>query len=303
MHPFHELEKLSAVILAAENWAPEFSKAPDQHAALIKSAAKLQRLILMYLRGLSKKAPTLVNWFEYSSAAYAQQRAMQQGIKSDGIQAYDVNVVINNDAVGQQDQAFIKLVFDTVATVTALGADSMEVEHGLPVGLDSTSSIIQNLTTKQLANLVGMKVNKDDSIVPNPNPQYSIDETTRTKIANSIKTSIRLGEDHTQAVTRLQKVIADPARADMIAYTESVRAYAEGRAAYAQQANATFKVWSDNAAIDICADNASQGPIPIDQDFVSGNPNEPAHPHCKCLVTYLWADTVDEAKSQWDPTS
>src|SRR5207248_467013 len=129
-------------------------------------------------------------------------------------------------------------------------------------------------------NLVGMKVQKDGTIIPNPKPEYNIDETTRSRIAQSIKTSISLGEDHTQAVKRLQSVIADANRADMIAYTETVRAYAEGRKTYAFQSGAGYKVWSDNNAIDVCADNTAQGPIPIGETFRSGDDNEPAHPHC-----------------------
>lgn len=216
------------------------------------------------------------------------------------MQGYNINVVVNNTTISQQDQAFIKLVFDTLASTIANGADSMEIEHKAPIGLSTTSSIIQKLTTRQLANLVGMKVNKDGTVVPNPNPVFNIDETTRAKIAQSVKTSIQLGEDHTQAVKRLQSVIADPQRADMIAHTETVRAYAEGRKTYAHQAGAGFKVASNGTATDICADNVAQGPIPIDEDFISGEPNEPFHLFCKCLTTYLWANSVDEAKSQWE---
>ncbi|MDE2104287.1 MAG: hypothetical protein KGL39_44025 [Patescibacteria group bacterium] len=282
----HELELTTRACLAAENWAPGYAKAPEQHAALIKQTAHLQLLVMKYFRGLAKEAYRLINWYEYSAAVAEQQRQFLASV-----QAYNINIVVNNDAVSQQDQAFIKLVFDTVAAVNALGVDSMEAEYKAPIGLNSTSTIIQQLTTKQLANLVGMKVNKDGTIVPNPNPAYNIDETTRGRIAQSIKTSIQLGEDHEAAVKRLQKVIADPERADMIAQTETVRAYAQGRAIYAKQANATGKYNTDRNAIDICADNTAQGIIPVEEDFVSGDPNEPFHVRCRCLTSYIWDDS------------
>jgi hypothetical protein len=287
----HELELTTRAVLAAEEWAPGYAKAPDQHALLIKQTARMQLLVMRYLRGVAKEAPRLVNWYEYSAAVAEQQRAFL--LADDSVQAYNINIVINNDAVSQQDQQLIKIVFDTVASVMAAGSESMETEYGRPIGLSSVSSIIQSLTTKQLANLVGMKVNQDGTIVPNPKPEFNIDETTRSRIAQSIKTSIRLGEDHTQAVKRLQSVIADIDRADMIAHTEMVRAYAQGRAIYARQSNATGKYWSDSNATDICADNTAQGIIPIDDDFVSGDPNEPAHPNCKCLTTYVYGDPAD----------
>ncbi len=286
--PLDEIERSSAAILASEDWAAGYSKAPTQHAAMIKNAAKMQRQVMVYLRGLAKNANQLINWHDYSAALFEQQRAIQ----TSAVQAYDVNVVVNNDAISQQDQTFIKIVFDTVASTIALGADSMETEYGLPIGIDSTSALIQDLTTDQLANLVGMQLDKNTGlIVPNPNPAYNIDQTTRGRINQSIKTSIRLGESHQQAVDRLMEVITDPARADMIAYTETVRAYAEGRRAYADQSNATGKYWSDVGAIDICADNTDQGIIPIGELFVSGDDNEPAHVHCRCITTYVYGVT------------
>ena len=282
-----ELELTTRAVLASEDWAAGYSKAPQQHARLIKLTARLQRIILAYFRELAKTAPHIIDWYAYARAVIDQKAAMQADSE---ILAYSIDVIINQDAANQQDQQFIKVVFDTMATVMAEGAKSLETEVGLPIGLSSTSSIIQELTTKQLANLVGMRVTKDGSIIPNPRPEYNISETTRSKIAQSIKTSIQLGENQFEASKRLQSVIADADRADMIAYTETVRAYAEGRSTYARQSGATMKQWSDNHATDICADNTSEGPIPISEDFVSGDPNEPAHPNCRCIVTYLYPD-------------
>lgn len=283
-----ELESLSASLLAAEEWADEYSLAPKQHAGLIKQSAKMHREVLVYFRDLAKSVPRIIDWYQYSRAVIEQKQAMQ----ASGIQAYDVNVMINQDAQDQNDQAFIKIVFDTITTAQALGAESAAIEHGMPTILTSTSSIIQQLTTTQLANLVGMKIDKATGlIVPNPNPVYNIDETTRSRIAQSIKTSVQLGEDQTAAAKRLESIIADTSRAEMIAYTETVRAYATGRQLYAKQSDATGKYWVNRNAIDICADNSAQGTIAIDDDFVSGDANEPAHPRCQCIVIYTYGDS------------
>jgi len=282
-----ELEKATRVILAAEDWAKDFSKAPVQHAAMIKNAARMQRLVLTHFRDIAQQMNSFIDWYAYARAVIEQKSAL----KASNIQAYDVNVVINQDQLNQQDQAFIKIVFDTVANTIALGAESAETEYGIPVGLTDVSTIIQNLTTDQLANLVGMKVDKTTGLItPNPDPAFSIDETTRSRIAQSIKTSIQLGENQQEAASRLANVIIDTDRADMIAYTETVRAYAEGRAAYADQSNATGKYWSDSNAIDICSDNTAQGTIPVGDDFISGDPYEPAHPNCRCITTYVYGD-------------
>lgn len=278
-----ELELTTRAILAAEDWAPSYSKAPEQHAALIKSTAKINRQLITYFRDLVKEVPLFVDWFAYSRAVIEQQRA----IHASNVEAYDVNVIVNNDALDQQDQTFIKVIFDSLVVTTNLGVESMVVEHKMPIGLTRTSSIIQQLTTNQLANLVGMKVDKaTGTIRPNPNAAMNIDETTRDKIAQSIKTSINLGENQTAARERLMKVIADPKRADMIARTETVRAYATGRAEYAKQAGLAVKHWYDSNATDVCADNTAEGWIKASEDFMSGDPFEPAHPNCKCQVIY-----------------
>lgn len=290
----HELEIASRVILASEDWAKGYSDAPDQHAQLIRNTAKLHRQLMVYFRDLSHKVPEMVDWYAYARAVIEQRAAMKA---TANIRAYDVNVIVNQDAANQEDQTFIKIIFDTVASTTVLGVETMLLEHGalpasqLPLALSTTSEIIQDLTTQQLANLVGMKLDKDTGLITrNFNPAMNIDETTRDKIANSIKTSIQQGEDHKAAVSRLQDTIADTKRADMIARTETVRAYASGRSLYAKQSGATGKYNTDSNAVDICADNSAQGVIPINEDFLSGDPNEPFHPNCRCQVVYVYGE-------------
>lgn len=288
MGALDEFERLTTSILAAEDWAEAYSNAPKQHAQLIRQTAKMNRQVMVYFRDLAKDAPKLVNWFNYSSAVYEQQRTL----KASSAKAYDVNVVVNQNEVQQQDQAFIKLVFNTIATTAELGVQSLVVEHNLPIGPTSTSTLIQNQTTEQLANLVGMKIMDKglptEHLVPNPNTAYSIDETTRSRIANSIKTSIQLGEDQTQATERLMDVIADTDRADMIARTETVRAYNNGRRLYALSSGAVAHMWQNFGASDICVTNTADGWIPIDQAFASGALNVPTHPRDKCIVIFSY---------------
>lgn len=300
---YAELEATTAAVLAAEDWAPGYAKAPKQHALLIRNIARLERLVLVYFRDLGKDASKLVNWYNYHSAVYEQQRALQQATLAANTQkqplSYDVQVIVNKDIIQQEDQAFIKLLFDTVQTTTSLGMDSMEVEHELHLGLTSTSKIVQDLTTEQLGNLVGMRVNPDTGLLePNTNTYidqatkeettYSIDETTRNKIVQSIKTSINLGEDQADAAARMQKVITDPYRASMIAQTEGVRAYSNGRMAYAQQSGAVAKDWTDHGATDVCVANTADGWIPLAQAFTGGVQAIPQHNWCRCNNSFSY---------------
>lgn len=292
MHPLlRELEFASAGVLAAEKWAPTYARAPIQHAALIKQTIKLQRLTMLWLRDYAERAPQMIDWYAYARAVIEQQHALRASEKGQ-IEAYNVDVIINQNAAANEDQQFIKVVFDTVATIQALGADSMETEFGIPISLTSTSAIIQDLTTGQLANLVGMKIvdrgKPTEHLIQNPDPVFQIDETTRKKIAQSIKKSIQLGKNQKEAAQDLVKFVGDAKRAEMIAYTESVRAYATGRKEYASQSGAVAKRWYDSNATDICADNTAQGWIAFDEDFLSGDEMEPAHIYCKCNTIYSY---------------
>ena len=122
MNPLPAFERITAAILAAEDWAPTYADAPKQHAQLIKNTAKLNREVMVYLRDLAKVAPSFIDWFGYSRAVIEQKRSLQAGAR---IEAYDVQVIVNQDAVDQQDQDFIKLTFDTMVATTELGVQSM----------------------------------------------------------------------------------------------------------------------------------------------------------------------------------
>jgi anti-anti-sigma regulatory factor len=270
-------EETAGLVMAAEEWSPEYSTIPDQHAQLIKLMARMERMIMVYFRMLSGRIDDIVRWENYEHM----------------VKAYDVNVFVDENGLDQSDTQFIKVIFDTVATIQALGAESAQVQTGRQVvmGLTSRDELIQQMTTDQIGALVGKRIDPTSGLlIDNPNAAYNIDETTRTRIANSIKTSINLGESRQEATKRLNDVIADPKRAAMIARTETVRAFAMGRHQYGLRSGATGHQWSDSNATDICADNTAQGIIPIDQDFVSGDPYEPAHINCKCLSRLVYAD-------------
>lgn len=274
-------EQTTGLVLAAEAWPQDYQQIPDEHAQLIKLIAQCERKVLQYFKQLASKTDRIVRWNNYELL----------------VKAYDVDVFIDDDALDQSDTQFIQIIFDTLASAAAVGALSAAKQFPqkiMPLGLTTRDELIQQMTTEQIGALIGKKIDANTGLlVDNPNARYNIDETTRTKIANSIKTSINLGESQTQATARLQTVIADRNRAAMIARTETVRAFAQGRHAYGRLSGATGKQWSDSNAIDICADNTAQGIIPFDMDFVSGDPFEPAHINCRCLTRLVYADEYD----------
>jgi hypothetical protein len=178
----------------------------------------------------------------------------------------------------------------------AVGAQAGEAIYKIPMGITSTSANIQKLTMEKVAALVGKKVLKDGTIIDNPKADMNILDTVRNDIAQSIKTSLALGEDLQTAVERVQKVIDSPYRAELIARTESVNAYQSGLAQFAIDSDAKGKEWDTSGGCAICEGNAAEGPIPIDAIFSSGDSEPTAHPNCKCSLTYIYQEQWDALK-------
>lgn len=268
----HELEMTTRAILAAEDWSPQYAHSPEQHAELVKTAAALEVDLMRYFRALKKRVPQLVNWWYY---------------KAQSVQAYNIQVMINEDEISKADKDFIKVVFDPLAKLQSLGVDAASQQYGQPINLPSSGSIIQDLTTEQVGGLVGKTVNDEGKLVDNPNPEFKVDDTTRDLINNAIKKSINLGYSQDRAAEEVGNYIANPSRASMIARTEAVRAYNIGSNEWAKQSGYKGKFWTTAGAIDYCQDNAAQGVIPLNDAFSSGAMFAPAHPNCRCYTAYV----------------
>src|SRR5205085_9024637 len=179
---------------------------------------------------------------------------------------FNVEVIVQDVPLEDYDGTFIKVVFQDVATLTAIGATAGENIYNVPLGIQSTDAIIQQLTTEHVANLVGKKVLKDGSIVDNPKATYRISDKTRNDIAQSIKTSLNMGDDIQAATERLQKTVMglNNNRAKVIAQTESVNAYQSGLLEFGVQSGAVGKESQDVGAVDNCRTYAEMGPVPLD---------------------------------------
>lgn len=282
----NELERLDRVIKAAENWSKEYAKDPATHDKLIKTEAKLQRNIRKVLREQSQKAADFVDWSQYSRA----------------IRAYDVNTIIKDVALDAIDNAFLTVVFDPIADATAIGSQAFQNIYKLPFGMEPTDAIIQQMAREQVAKLVGMLVHKDGSVTDNPRAAYRISDVTRNDIRESLHSSISMGETIQEATDRLTKTIDDPARAELIAQTETVNAYQSGLLESGRQSGAVGKLWQDLGADDVCSDNSDLGPIGIDDSFQASDGSDidgpSAHPRCRCGMRLIYQAEADS--KGWD---
>lgn len=283
-----EAIQLTALISASEDWSPLYDKTPDQHADLIEAEAELQMILTRFFRNMQKKAHELINWQNYNF----QLAKNMQLLGTDRLD-FNVDVVVNDDQLDQSEGQVIKITLQTVNKMVNAGFAASEILAGIPVGVPSTSALIQKLSTEQVAKLVGKKVLDDGSIVDNPNAEYNIMDTVRDDIAQSIKTSLGLGETVQEATGRVARVINPIQRAELIARTESVNAYNAGVTEYGKQSGAVGKQWMTAGAKDMCATYAAEGPVPFDYLYGGSIDGPAAHPNCRCAKRLIHADEWD----------
>lgn len=162
----------------------------------------------------------------------------------------------------------------------------IENEHGL-VGQVNQASL--DYAQNRSAEMVGKKW-VDGELVDNPDAEWVITDSTRDELRGLIQ-QVYDGDmdsgDLPQAI--MDAGAFSPARADLIARTETIKANAQGslegyRAAAAAGVNVK-KTWQPDAdACPICEANGDDGAIDLDDNFSSGDDSPPAHPNCECVL-------------------
>ena len=92
----------------------------------------------------------------------------------------------------------------------------------------------------------------------------------------------------------VSKLMSDSQRALIIAQTEMSRAVSVASRAEYEQAGIEMVEWLVADPCDICAENADVSPIPIDEEFPSGDTEPPAHPNCMCAIAPYVVDTNNQ---------
>lgn len=277
-----EIEQSTAVIIAAEKWAKGYDRDPETHAKLIRTEAKLDRILRKYFKELSERHQTFISWARYS-------QLLREVQASDD---FTVEVILE-EALDTEDSLLMQVMYDPIETAVFLGASTGETVYARPLGISRTSQLVQKAAKETVAELVGKKV-QNGVIVDNPKSKYRISDKTRQDIRESIKTSFSLREDTPTAAQRLQTAIKNPKRAELIAQTETVNAYNAGIYEYGLESGAVAKEWETVGADDICAVNASEGIIPITQAHASGHQRPAAHPRCRCSERLVYPEELEQ---------
>ena len=272
----------SIAITASEGWAKSYLDTPEYFKRLLAIEADMEKLCRDYLRQLSTRIASYVAWSQYHQDIVAVKAS---DAPVDALEAYDVSVLFDGDGFQEDEQTQIEgLIREIYVNGIALGYIAQRAQatgKTTPIVNTPGSPIyeaIQNEADQHVKQLAEW-----------------LDATTAKEVVQSIQESIALGENQELAVQRLMRLIDDPIRAERIARTEAVRAYAIGERRFALRNGATSKTWealpgADNGGgLTPCLDNDGVT-VDILDAFPSGDEDRPAHPNCRCKVNYNYPD-------------
>jgi hypothetical protein len=123
-----------------------------------------------------------------------------------------------------------------------------------------------------------------------------IQDTTKESLKGLISQGLDNGWSYNQTAKEIRKLFDGPIttkRAQLIAVTESARAYEAGNRAFADtlvddgiQIEKQWVTSHDDRVSDGCETNELDGWIPIDQPHTSGDQEPPRFPGCRCYEAY-----------------
>ena len=247
---------LLAALRGSEEWQPSYKADKANFRALVRAEAQLATDLAEYFNGLSERADRFVDWTQMPVTIQAAATPS------------------NGDPVWKDEEANLTAaIIDAITALLAVGGQSGEIAYGIDLGIDTLDEAILKAARTQTAQLVG-----------------GVTETTRDLIREAVQQSIARGEDVFAARARLEGIIKNPVRADLIARTESVNGYQAGLRNFAGRTGAVSKTWeSIIGACSVCRPLDGKT-IDIDELFVLPNGREvqhpSAHPRCRCGLIY-----------------
>lgn len=246
--------------VAGEPFHEEYKKNKETFRLLVKSELKTKRLFKAYFKNLSVRIMDYIDWVKY------QNKVLSAG---------EIDNWIDLDWDGETVDVRVNLTQGLVDALRA-GAQSAEDEFNIPTDWTPTSTAFNDYLRDYVVSLSGDLV-----------------DTTIDRITSAIKTSLSNHETVAEATKRISDVIDDPKRAEMIARTESIRAFAAGREEAGAIMGASHKEWyATYKACPICGAMDGQQ-VKINEEFKYQDLRflrPPGHPNCRCYIRLIFKD-------------
>lgn len=234
-----------ASAVTGEPYHPGYQEQSKLFRQVVRSDVKTEKELNRYFRELAEQVTFEINWNEY-----------------DRLKASLIEFNLDQEIKKMAAIFSGTLIYSLVA-----GGNMTEQEFNTDIGWNENSHPAIEFLRKYTIKLSG-----------------DLNKTTQDRIKQALKLSIELGESKDLASERLFNVINDAKRSAVIAHTESVRAFSQGRLEVGRQIGVTKKKW--DATFNRCpiCDELDGKVVGIDQLFLGTYDAPPAHPSCRCLL-------------------
>lgn len=246
-----ELSVLQAAEMTGEPFHPNYKKNRKNFRRLIKSFNTMADDLTEYFRLLSLRVQDKIDWNYYYS------KIMKGAVITENVYWEDEIVTLQVAIEEGLEEAF--------------DVGIQEAQTDLQIDYNYTSAEPYAQTALRNYSLYLAE---------------GLNKTTQKKVRNSILRSIQLHESREQAVERLIELVDSPRRAVIIAQTEMLNAYSEGKIATAREVGAKYKTWEDGqpGACKLCS-KLHTVQIPLEKEFEKDVFRTPRHPSCKCRMS------------------
>lgn len=233
-------------------------------------------------------------------AAFVQSRLVKGSLDQSDI----AQIVAQIDFGPLEDLA--PRIGDALAARAKIAASEMldEIQFALPS--EAERGLLKSVAFEaksRAAELVGLKIGKAGRLEANPNANEAITASTTNMLVESLAVALAGGVVGSGIVAAIKSAYAfSRKRAAAIALTETQRASGmagvEAMRVVNKSGGKILKSWRvREACCDECADNAAQGPIPVESRFNSGHLYSPAHPNCRCAITAMSTNRLSRRTS------
>jgi SPP1 gp7 family putative phage head morphogenesis protein len=149
---------------------------------------------------------------------------------------------------------------------------------------------------ERAAELVGKRFDTNGELVDNPNPKYSIENSTREFIRADVTSAMVEGWSNDKLAKALAENYAfSEERAITIARTETATADTAGNMKLYQQTGVVAKKqWIVGAECCPICEEIDGEVVKLDDEFSSGTQAPPAHPNCRCDFLPILPDLQDD---------
>lgn len=244
--------------IKGEEYTKIYKKNPELFSKLIRKTANLKHRMREFFEAQYKRLPFLVYLHKL------------QGDEMDD--DFDESDFTDEDTWAEEDNKLSTVLIPLLLALFLYGVNSIENETGYTSNhaIDTTSAMkaVHDYSSKLAGDL---------------------NETTKNMILEIVKNGLSTGQSKGDVVSRLDDILNNDSRAEMIARTESVRMWSQGRADVADEMGLTRLEWQAGpGACELCSELDGQViDVSNGEDFGDGVTDAPLHPNCLCSTHWL----------------